>query len=363
MASSDSGISDTDDITFDNSPTISVENRINGYKVKVIAVKDSKTMSCTFIASPKKSSCTLGTLSDGVWSVRSQQSLGDVTLPKSTVLKITIDTVDPTVISFTTPVANGEKKVGDEIKIVATVGENIVPGGSITVTLDTGVDVVLTQTTATKMEGIYVVKDGDSTDGLTVDSFVKTSVPTDIAGNVMTTTKLPKGKKNIGGLKDIVISGTSKPSTPVEDDEDDEPTVLECKTVATTKKPTAPVLVGEKLSNGIIFDPASPQLDSVDKKELDRVAKVMAKRGGLVLISGFARNNGVDSAEFLKNLSLARARNVSKYLVAKGVRVSVRYEGYGAVTKEIGTSVQRKVDLRWLDDAAKIETEQKCSAK
>ena len=89
----------------------------------------------------------------------------------------------------------------------------------------------------------------------------------------------------------------------------------------------------------------------------------MAKRGGLVLISGFARNNGVDSAEFLKNLSLARARNVSKYLVAKGVRVSVRYEGYGAVTKEIGTSVQRKVDLRWLDDAAKIETEQKCSAK
>ena len=360
VASSDSGISDTDDITFDNSPTISVANRINGYTVKVIAVKDSKTMSCTFIASPKKSSCTLGTLSDGVWSVRSQQSLGDVTLPKSTVLKITIDTVDPTVISFTTPVASGEKKVGDEIKIVATVGESIVPGGSITVTLDIGVDVVLTQTTATKMEGIYVVKDGDSTDGLTVDSFVKTSVPTDIAGNVMTTTKLPKGKKNIGGLKDIVISGTSKPSTPVEDDE---PTVLECKTVATTKKPTAPVLVGEKLSDGIIFDPASPQLDSVDKKELDRVAKVMAKRGGLVLISGFARNNGVDSAAFLKNLSLARARNVSKYLVAKGVRVSVRYEGYGAVTKEIGTSSQRKVDLRWIDDAAKIETEQKCSTK
>jgi len=320
-------------------------------------------MSCTFIASPKKSSCTLGTLSDGVWSVRSQQSLGDVTLPKSTILKITIDTVDPTVISFTTPVANGEKKVGDEIKIVATVGESIVPGGSITVTLDTGVDVVLTQTTATKMEGIYVVKDGDSTDGLTVDSFVKTSAPTDIAGNVMTTTLLPKGKKNIGGLKDIVISGKSKPSTPDEPVEDDEPTVLECKTVATTKKPTAPVLVGEKLSNGIIFDPASPQLDSVDKKELDRVAKVMAKRGGLVLISGFARNNGVDSAEFLKNLSLARARNVSKYLVAKGVRVSVRYEGYGAVTKEIGTSSQRKVDLRWIDDAAKIETEQKCSTK
>jgi outer membrane protein OmpA-like peptidoglycan-associated protein len=119
-------------------------------------------------------------------------------------------------------------------------------------------------------------------------------------------------------------------------------------------------LVGEKLSNGIIFDPASPALDSTDKRELDRVTSVMAERGGLVLVSGFARKNGFDSAEYLLNLSLTRARNVSNYLVAKGVRVSMRYEGYGAVTKDIGTSIERKVDLRWVDDSEKIKYEKRC---
>jgi len=139
------------------------------------------------------------------------------------------------------------------------------------------------------------------------------------------------------------------------------PRVLECKIANKGTKYTAPVVVGEKLSNGIIFDPASPTLDSKDKRELDRVTSVMAERGGLVLVSGFARKNGFDSAEYLRNLSLARARNVSDYLVAKGVRVSMRYEGYGAVTKDIGTSIERKVDLRWIDDSEKIKYEKRCS--
>jgi outer membrane protein OmpA-like peptidoglycan-associated protein len=138
------------------------------------------------------------------------------------------------------------------------------------------------------------------------------------------------------------------------------PKVLECKTAVSSKKSTAPVLVGEKLSNGIIFDPASPILDARDKRELDRVTNVMAERGGLVLVSGFARKNGFDSAEYLRNLSLSRARNVSNYLVAKGVRVSMRYEGYGAVTKDIGTSIERKVELRWIDDSEKTVYETKC---
>jgi uncharacterized repeat protein (TIGR02059 family) len=138
------------------------------------------------------------------------------------------------------------------------------------------------------------------------------------------------------------------------------PTVLECKTATTRKKSTAPVLVGEKLSNGIIFDPDSPILDARDKRELDRVTSVMAERGGLVLVSGFARKNGFDSAEYLRNLSLTRARNVSNYLVAKGVRVSMRYEGFGAVTKDIGTSTERKVELRWIDDSEKTLYEKKC---
>ena len=373
MASSDSGYSDTDDITFDNTPTISVSERTNGYLVKVAAVKDSKTVFCTFIASPTVTSCALGKLTDGVWSVTSQQSKAGKTSPKSPVLKITIDTVAPIVTTFSTTAANGKKIVGEEVQIRATVNESIIPGGSITAKLDTGAAVVVMQTAATTMEGSYVVEVGDFSDDLTVDSFVLKSAPTDIAGNIMKKTPLPQGQKNIGGAKNIVISGkatsapvTTTPTTtapsvtvaPVVDN--NAPTVLECKTETSTKKSDAPVLVGEKLSDGIIFDADSPKLDAGDKRELDRVVTVMAKRGGLVLVSGFARKNGIDSVEYLKNLSLKRARNVSDYLVAKGVRVSMRYEGFGAVTKDIGTSVQRKVELRWLDDSNKTAYVQKC---
>ena len=373
VASSDSGYSDTDDITFDNTPTISVSERTNGYLVKVSAVKDSKTVFCTFVASPTVTSCALGKLTDGVWSVTSQQSKAGKTSPKSPVLKITIDTVAPIVTAFSTTAANGKKNAGEVVQIRATVNESIIPGGSVTATLDTKAKVVVTQTAATTMEGSYVVNVGDFSSDLTVDSFALKLAPTDIAGNVMKKTPIPQGQKNISGEKNIVISGkatsapvptaptTIAPAVPVAPVVDNNaPTVLECKTETSAKKSNAPVLVGEKLSDGIIFNADSPKLDATDKRELDRVANVMAQRGGLVLVSGFARKNGIDSAEYLKNLSLSRARNVSDYLVAKGVRVSMRYEGFGAVTKDIGTSVQRKVELRWLDDSDKTAYVKKC---
>ena len=184
------------------------------------------------------------------------------------------------------------------------------------------------------------------------------STTTTTVASTTTTTVASTTTTTVASTTTTTVASTT--TTTVAPPKSSSPTVLECKTVVSSKISTAPVLVGEKLSNGIIFDPASPILDSRDKQELDHVARVMAKRGGLVLISGFARKNGFDSAEYLRNLSLARARNVSDYLVAKGIRVSMRYEGYGAVTKDIGTSIERKVELRWIDDSEKIEYEKKC---
>ena len=198
---------------------------------------------------------------------------------------------------------------------------------------------------------------GDSRSARTI-TVTPASTTTTTVASTTTTTVASTTTTTVASTTTTTVASTT--TTTVAPPKSSSPTVLECKTVVSSKISTAPVLVGEKLSNGIIFDPASPILDSRDKQELDHVARVMAKRGGLVLISGFARKNGFDSAEYLRNLSLARARNVSDYLVAKGIRVSMRYEGYGAVTKDIGTSIERKVELRWIDDSEKIEYEKKC---
>ena len=489
---SDSGSSSSDDVTSDNTPTISVGSATNGNTVTVTATKSGQTnVTCTFTATAQ-TGCDLGTLVDGVWSVTAKQTASGIDSAATSALSITVDATRPTVTSFSSPKSNGTYGIGTTIDITATISEDIAVGASITVTLDTGDTVLLTRATATTLTGTYTVGAGDNSGDLTVSSYVLTSAPTDALGNAMTSTALPTGSNNIAGAQAIVVdttpptlrsatantagtqvtltfneplnattavasdfavsvgtvaktvssisvsgstviltlgtpasngsvisvaytaptpnSATSNsaiqdiagndaisftttatvPSAPAPDPApapEPEPTttttttttttvaptptvaptnasppkVLECKIANKGTKYTAPVLVGEKLSNGIIFDPASPALDSIDKRELDRVTSVMAERGGLVLVSGFARKNGFDSAEYLRNLSLARARNVSNYLVAKGVRVSMRYEGYGAVTKDIGTSIERKVDLRWIDDSEKIKYEKRCS--
>jgi len=221
----------------------------------------------------------------------------------------------------------------------------------------------LTNGVLTTIKLIAVNANGQTPSGSakTVTVTPASSTTTTVAAT--TTTVAPTTTTTVAPTTTTTVAPTTTTTTTVAPPKPSSPTVLECKTVVSSKISTAPVLVGEKLSNGIIFDPASPILDSRDKQELDRVARVMAQRGGLVLISGFARKNGFDSAEYLRNLSLARARNVSDYLVAKGVRVSMRYEGYGAVTKDIGTSIERKVELRWIDDSKKIEYEKKCLNK
>lgn len=107
------------------------------------------------------------------------------------------------------------------------------------------------------------------------------------------------------------------------------------------------VLIGKRIADAIIFDPDSPRLDKGDLRVLDGVANYVANNGGTVLISGFARRNGVDTLEYLKNLSLTRAKNVAEYLSARGVRVWIRFEGYGPATRIVGTPGDRRVDVRW----------------
>jgi outer membrane protein OmpA-like peptidoglycan-associated protein len=47
------------------------------------------------------------------------------------------------------------------------------------------------------------------------------------------------------------------------------------------------------------------------------------------------------------NLSVERARNVAMYLSSRGVRSWINYDGFGAVTREVGTPLDRRVDVCW----------------
>jgi outer membrane protein OmpA-like peptidoglycan-associated protein len=49
-----------------------------------------------------------------------------------------------------------------------------------------------------------------------------------------------------------------------------------------------------------------------------------------------------------------RAKAVANYLSARGVRAWIRYQGYGAVTSQIGTWEDRKVEIRWVNGATEL---------
>lgn len=93
-ASSDSGSTNSDNITSDTTPTISVTGYEAGATLTITASKaDSSSVTCTATAS----SCTLGTLAQGTWSVvATQQDAAGNTSTSSAALSITIDTTAPT---------------------------------------------------------------------------------------------------------------------------------------------------------------------------------------------------------------------------------------------------------------------------
>ncbi|CAN2235785.1 Fibronectin type III [Candidatus Planktophila vernalis] len=87
---SDTGISNSDNLSKDNTPTISVSGPFTGTGT-VTAIQAGSSVSCTL----SSGAYTCGTLSDGVWSitVKDQDTAGNSTT--SIALSITIDTAQP----------------------------------------------------------------------------------------------------------------------------------------------------------------------------------------------------------------------------------------------------------------------------
>jgi uncharacterized repeat protein (TIGR02543 family) len=108
--SSDLGSSNSDKITSDSTPDISVSGLISGASVEVTATPASgSSVTCTFIASSTSGTCTFSTLIDGTYSFTAKQTYNGGTSTASAALAgVVIDTARPTV-TLSSSVVSGAK--------------------------------------------------------------------------------------------------------------------------------------------------------------------------------------------------------------------------------------------------------------
>ncbi len=118
---------------------------------------------------------------------------------------IVIDSVPPTLTSFTSTTPNGSYGPGANINIRATFNENLGAGSTMTVVLDTGATVTLNTVSGTRLSGTYTVAPGETSPDLTVASITSASVY-DRALNNVTSFTVPAAPNNIANVKAIKVN-------------------------------------------------------------------------------------------------------------------------------------------------------------
>jgi trimeric autotransporter adhesin len=106
-SASDLGTSSTDDLTSDNTPTISVSGTLSGTGVVTATKAGSTNVTCTLSAG----SCTLATLEPGTWSITITDTAANGLSATSSALSIVVDTNAPTAtltMGSITSLANAE---------------------------------------------------------------------------------------------------------------------------------------------------------------------------------------------------------------------------------------------------------------
>ncbi|CAB4648686.1 unannotated protein [freshwater metagenome] len=330
LDASDTGASSTDNLTSDTTPSISAGSLPTGSSVTVTATKaDGTTLSCSYVVSPSVSSCDLPTLSDGVWSVRTvvTDPAGNASAAGSA---LTI-TINRSLRDSGTNVQS-DGLSGALPQDIARLDQTPVDIGAGWITATAR---LLNSEVGRVSHVVFMVRNSDGTTARTV----RVKVPSKAR---RVSTRLPRlidGQR----IETFVENdfGVSRKSPKRRN-------VIQGPTANGRDTAGQPQLMGESLLvDRIIFDPASPMLDTRDREQLTRLARELRGRGGLLLISGFARQNLIDSSKFLTNLSVERARNVANFLSSQGVRAWIRFDGYGAITTRPGSADDRRVEIRW----------------
>ena len=150
----------------------------------------------------------LTTLGDGTISVSAIATDVAGNAGPAGTTSFTLDSVAPTIVSFSSSAADGTYVTANSIPLVATLSEPVQAGGSIAVQLNTNAVVILTAAAqGNTLTGTYVVSPGETTSDLNIVSYTIVSGISDVAGNLMTSTALPAAPGQLAAVKEIVING------------------------------------------------------------------------------------------------------------------------------------------------------------
>jgi outer membrane protein OmpA-like peptidoglycan-associated protein len=328
LPSSDTGRSNSDNITDDATPEITIPGALTGDIVTVSATNGTSIFTCSYTVG-SASSCSLPTLTEGTWTVSASvtDAAGNAG-PSAKPLSFTIDSKSSTSSIPGSITGRLPSSSEAETKPVMKFGEN-----SLTALIKFSPNAGSKGATS----AVFTVYDKS---GKIVNFITKRLKPTDTSATVTV--------RNNGSLASIRVHMVN--SVGVSQSVRSGANVKQGKTTDDQVVTGLPKLRGELLGEVMYFKPNSTTLTPRTIQLLDQVARTINSRGGHLHVSGFARRNGIDTPKYLRNLSEQRALAVSMYLSSKGVRLWTMYQGFGAVTKEIGTPAERRVELRWVSN-------------
>ena len=183
-STSDTGVSNSDNITSDSTPTIEFSAIPTGDTVTVTATRGGVSVSCTFVASPTDNSCDLPSLTDGVWVITATRTDGNSNVSSvSSATSLEIDTVSPAASGLPNLATSSDTGLSDSDNITGDATPFIEIGG-----VSTGHTVTVSATDGTTtVTCTYVASStslGCQLPTLTDGSWSVTSTVTDPAGNV-----------------------------------------------------------------------------------------------------------------------------------------------------------------------------------
>lgn len=328
LPSSDTGKSDTDNVTTDTTPSFTLPSGTNGDTVTITASKGGETMTCTYIVGVS-TQCDLPALSAGEWSITANvtDTAGNSST-SSAPINITIDG------QSSTSSISGLNAGGLPSSSVAETKPALTPGtNSLTGRIKFSPNAGAKGATSV----VFIVYDKS---GKIVNFITKRLKPTDTSASVTVRNNGTLSSIRAHTINSIGVSESARTGS----------NVKRGKTSDGLLENGQPRFRGDLLGEVMYFKPNSATLTPQSIQLLNQVARTINSRGGNLYVSGFARKNGIDTPKYLRNLSEQRALAVSMYLSSKGVRLWTTYQGFGAVTTEIGTPAERRVELRWFSN-------------